>query len=242
MAKNALALQGDYELLNELLDSTWEKAVTASGNGFVAFDLSQLREMSLALRKNLLRRAAFILKPGLRDVDFEALERGSTLKAVEVAGGLKTLIEGETLYLTGDEAALPVADWPQVSHQYSVISHQLELGNGWVLTRSTLNTEHCTLTTDHWSACFDADLSENRLQLRPVRAGDRFEPLGMPRQTVKLSDLFVNLKIPKRLRKNWPVVCVDDEIAWVPGLRMGEKFKVNAQTQQVLKLELKKLP
>jgi len=241
LAKNALALQGDYELLNELLDSVWKKTVTASESGFVAFDLLQLREMSPALRRNLLRRAAFALKPGLRDVDFEALERAATLKAVNLAGGLKTLMEGETLYLMEDETALPT-DQPQVSEQLSVTSVQLELGNGWVLTCKPLNTDDWSLNTDHWSACFDASLTEGRLQLRPVRAGDRFEPLGMPRQTIKLSDLMVNLKIPKRLRKNWPVVCVDDEIAWVPGLRMGEKFKVNAQTQQVLKLELKKLP
>lgn len=237
LAKSALALQGDFDLLNELIDSAWEKVVSASASGFVAFNLVQLREMSPALRRNLFRRAAFRLKPGLRDVDFEALSRASTLKATELAGGLKTLIEGEMLYLTGDESGLPTP-YPQISHEHPVNSIQLE--NGWFLHCEILDTGPWTLDAGHWSACFDADLTENRLRLRPFRAGDRFEPLGMPGQRVKLSDLFVNLKIPKRFRKGWPVLCVDDEIAWVPGLRMGHRYRCADSTRRVLALRLEK--
>ncbi len=240
LAKSALALQGDYELLAELVDSAWGKAVSAAGNGFVAFDLPQLRQMSPALRRNLFRRAAFTLKPGLRDVDFEAMERVSTLEEVDVAGGLKTMIEGETLYLADDESTLPV-DYPQVSYQLSVISDRLNIGNGWLLSTETLNPGHCSLITDNWSACFDADLTENRLTVRPFRPGDRFEPLGMPGQTMKLSDLFINLKIPKRFRKSWPVACVEDEIAWVPGLRMGHRYRCADSTRRVLVLRLEKV-
>lgn len=237
LAKSALALQGDFELLNELVDSAWEKAVTASDSGFVAFDLTQLREISTALRRNLFRRAAFSLQPALRDVDFDALERAACLEPVELASGLKTLIEGEKLYLTGDETALPT-DQPQISHQYSVISDLLDLGNGWILTCEPSSSVHRPPSADHWSACLDADLTENRLQLRPFRAGDRFEPLGMRGQTVKLSDLFVNLKIPKRLRKHWPVLCVDEEIAWIPGLRLAHDYRVTDSTRRVLVLRM----
>ncbi len=239
LAKSALAMQGDYALLNELIDSAWRNAVTESASEFVAFDLVQLREMSPALRRNLFRRATFTLKPGLRDINFQALERASTLKATELAGGLKTLVEGETLYLTDSEAGLP-SPYPQISEEYSVISSQLEIGSGWILTCNTLDAESWSLIADNWSASFDADLTENRLRLRPFRPGDKFEPLGMPQQTMKLSDLFVNLKISKRLRKNWPVLCADDEIAWVPGLRMGHRFRCTNSTRRVLALRLEK--
>jgi len=238
LAKSARALQGDYELLNELVNSAWRQAVTAAESGFVAFDLAQLRGMSPALRKNLLRRAAFALKPGLRDVNFEALERAASLKAVEMAGGLKTLIEGETLYVAENTSALP-SPYPQIGKQYSVTRDPLEIGNGWVLTCEAI-THLSSFVTDPWSAYFDADLTENHLQLRPFRAGDKFEPLGMPGQTVKLSDLFVNLKIPQRLRKSWPVMCVDEQVAWVPGLRMGHRYRCTDSTRRALFLQLKR--
>jgi tRNA(Ile)-lysidine synthase len=248
LAKTAQALQGDYDLLNELVETAWQKAVIQAGSGFVEFEQSQLENLSPALRRNLFRKAAFLLKPGLRNMDFDALERASTLKAVDLAGGLRIVLEGNTLYLTEDETLLPIP-YPQISDQLSVISSQLELEGGWNLTCEILNTDtDWSLNTDNFTAYFDADLTEGNpsaglktgLRVRAVRSGDRFEPLGMRRQTVKLSDMFVNLKIPKRMRKKWPVVCVENEIAWVVGLRMAEPFKVTEKTRRVLKIQIKK--
>jgi tRNA(Ile)-lysidine synthase len=247
LAKSALALQGDAELLNSLLDSAWAQTVTASEAGFVAFDLVQLQGFSAALRRNLFRRACFALKPALRDVDFDALERAATLIPTDLAGGLKTIIEQDVLYLTDNEAKLPNKH-PQVDEACWVSSEMdsvatIQLRNGWVFTAQVLEIEDCALTTyDPFIAQLDADLAAGRLRLRPFRAGDRFEPLGMAGQTVKLSDLFTNLKIPKRLRKSWPVLCVGDEIAWVGSLRMAERFKIRENTRRVLKLQLKRLP
>ncbi len=54
--------------------------------------------------------------------------------------------------------------------------------------------------------------SSDRLVVRARRAGDR---LGRNR---KLQDLFVDAKVPARLRATWPVVALDDVVLWVPGL------------------------
>ncbi|HEU5287491.1 MAG TPA: tRNA lysidine(34) synthetase TilS, partial [Candidatus Limnocylindria bacterium] len=54
--------------------------------------------------------------------------------------------------------------------------------------------------------------SAGRLSVRARRAGDR---LGRSR---KLQDLFVDAKVPARLRDTWPIVALDDAVLWVPGL------------------------
>ena len=239
LAKSALALQGDYQLLNELIESVWQKN-TQTGSGFVAFDLPCLQEMSLALRRNLFRKAAFALKPGLRDVNFYALERAASLKPVDVAGKLKTIVEKNILYLAEDESLLPVTDWPQIDHELELANGQYGIGNGWYLTCETLPVDHSPISSDIFTACFDADLTVDRLWLRTFRTGDRLEQLGMPRQTVKLKDLFVNQKVPKRIRNNWPLLCINDEIAWVTGLRMSERFKVTATTRSIVQLRLQR--
>ncbi len=240
LAKTAQALQGDAQLLAELVDLAWEKAIYAAGNGFLAFDRIELNAMSLALRRNLLRKAAFTLKPALRDVDFAALERAAHLKAMDVAGGLKIRVEGPLLYLTEHESTLPVIV-PQLDGEWAVFEGEQALGNGWSLKAELLSDKLAPLPTDNWSAVLDADLVGNRLRLRALRPGDRFQPLGMPGKSIKLSDLFVNLKIPHRLRKKWPLVWVDDEIAWIPGLRLAEAFKVSEATRRVWKLSLRKV-
>lgn len=258
LARTALALQGDEALLAELLDAAWQKSVLEQGAGFICFSHAALEGSSVALRRNLFRRAAFTLRPSLRDLDFAALERAASLEAVDLAGGLRLFPEGEKIYLAAYEADLPFAEWPQVSEQFSVSSYQLSaisnqlsvkneylLNEGWLLTCESLSlddTEHWPLNTDPYTAWLDADLTGDKLRVRTVRAGDRFQPLSMSGASVKLQDFFVNVKLPKRARAKWPLVCVEDEIAWVAGLRLAHPFRVTEKTRQVLVLQMKRLP
>ena len=95
---------------------------------------------------------------------------------------------------------------------------------------------------DSLTAWLDADLTEGRLRVRTVHAGDRFQPLGMSGASVKLQDFFVNVKLPRRARAKWPIFCVGDEIAWVVGLRLAHPFRVTENTRRALVLQLKRLP
>jgi len=248
LLRSARALQGDYAALEEMLDKAWQDCLTERGAGFMAFDREKLADVSLGLRRNLIRRAAELLRPDSRDLGFEALERAAVFaeapggKQVDLVNGLYLFWESGKLYLAAYEADLPFSQWPQVSGQCSVISNQCELGGGWVLKveECPLNTEHCPLNTDNWTAWLDADLTGSRLQVRPRRAADRFQPLGMEGQSIKLSDFFVNVKLPKRARAHWPLLCVGDEIAWVPGFRLAHSFRVTEKTKRVLRLTLGK--
>ena len=244
LARTALTLQRDYGLLNELIEAAWQKTVKSSGPEFVEFERAELEKMNPGLTRNLFRKAAFELRPGLRDIDFEALERAATLKPVDLAGGLKTYLETGSLYVTSSEAALPSTAWPQLSTPFDLVAGRTALGNGWFLTCQEMGADNLQVEArsnpDKFTAWLAADLSSGRLQARAYISGDRFEPLGMPRQTVKLAELFINLKIPQRLRRAWPLVCVDNQIAWVPGLRQAEPFKVTEKTIRVVKIELKK--
>ncbi len=74
-----------------------------------------------------------------------------------------------------------------------------------------------------------------QLTVRCPQAGDRYSPLGL-NGSIKLSDLFVNQRLPQKLRTQWPVVLCGDEIVWVPGFRVAENWKV--QESPCLKLML----
>jgi tRNA(Ile)-lysidine synthase len=91
---------------------------------------------------------------------------------------------------------------------------------------------------DSFVAWLDADLTGDRFTVRTRRAGDVFSPLGMNRQTVKLREFFINVKIPRRARAGWPLVCAGGKIIWVPGFRLAHPFRVTENTKRVLKLEL----
>ena len=55
---------------------------------------------------------------------------------------------------------------------------------------------------------------------------------------VKLSDLFIDHKIPRAVRRRWPILMHGDEIAWVVGLRRGHLAPVSTQTKRVLTVQI----
>ena len=61
--------------------------------------------------------------------------------------------------------------------------------------------------------------------LRNRRPGDRFQPLGMAKAK-KLKDFLIDRKIAVDLRDRLPLLVWNDEIVWVAGVEVSERFKV----------------
>jgi tRNA(Ile)-lysidine synthase len=232
------------------LDGLWRDIVVETGDGFIAFNGLKLADTSRGLCRNLIRRAGELLRPESRDFGFDALDRAAAFaelpaaKQVDFANGLYLFAESGKIYLAAYEVDLPSAHWPQVEQSLAVSDQQVELGNGWVLSLEhiPLDTENWLLNTDPWSAWLDADLTAatGRLTVRPRRAGDKFAPFGMKGQSIKVQDFFINVKLPQRARANWPLVCVEEEVVWVPGFRIAHRFRVTERTKRVVRLTLKK--
>lgn len=80
-----------------------------------------------------------------------------------------------------------------------------------------------------------ADALAAPLEVRAWRPGDRMRPLGLD-GTKSLQDLFTDRKVPRAVRHALPVVVSDGEIAWVPGVATGARFRVNAATERRARL------
>ncbi len=254
----AQALQGDYLALQEILDETWKSVVIKTGQDWVAFDQAGLARLSTGMRRNLIRRAAEALRPDDRDFGFAALERAAAFvespagKQIDFINGLCLFSESGKITLAGYEAAGFSAQWPQVEQAITISREQLdaqdqrlELGNGWIFSAETrpLTTDDWSNNTDNWSAWLDAGrLPADGLVIRPRGAGDGFAPLGMGGQTVRVQDFYTNVKLPRRARAHWPLVCAGQQIVWVAGYRIGQPFRITEKTRQILHLEIKRLP
>jgi tRNA(Ile)-lysidine synthase len=81
----------------------------------------------------------------------------------------------------------------------------------------------------------DAAACATGLTVRAWQPGDRMRPLGLG-GTRSLQDLFTDRKVPRARRGAWPVVVCDDEIAWVPGVATGERFRVTSGTRERVRL------
>jgi tRNA(Ile)-lysidine synthase len=118
--RTAAVLAGDYTLLEDTITAAWGACQAESDGKRAVFDYTALRCQPVALQRHLLRRAAAGLRPGLRDIDFAALERAlafvaqpSTSRQMDWIAGLRLFIEAGRLWLADWGTDLPGL-WPQL--------------------------------------------------------------------------------------------------------------------------------
>jgi tRNA(Ile)-lysidine synthase len=247
--------KADYALIQELVDKAWQANLLSLGPGYMSFQLPGFRKLPTAIQRYLLREAIAYHLPSLRDIDFESIERGilflgNELKVgqSDLIAGLRLVKEGDKFWLATWQVDLPGTALPRVASK-SVISIEiptiLQLDDGWQLS-TELETHLAEAmqqgysNQDPFQAWFDLNGLELPLTIRARIPGERFQPLGMGGHSLKVSDLMVNLKLPRRARSSWPLLCSGDDILWIPGYRQSHIGRLQPGSQHIIHLILSK--
>jgi tRNA(Ile)-lysidine synthase len=240
--------------LDALADQAWAACFREADEGSVVLGRREFLELEKALQRRVLRRAVGLLRPDLRDIGFEAIERGLAFAVeptesgrMDLAARLNLVVLDERLLVKTWSAALPEDDLPLLPEVGYVgllgEGGSLTLAYGWVLALDLLEMAPGLAVIeaqqlDPNEAWLDAATLRLPLSVRAKQEGERWQPLGLAGHSQKLSDFFVNEKIPQHLRDRWPLVCEEGDVAWVAGLRPAELFKLGPATTQIVRLRL----
>lgn len=244
-------------LLNAMGENALEDAILSESKGVLTIRVDGMRRNGAAVERRMARAAIHRLKGDTR---------GFGLRHIDLIRRLPDSKEHpKTLHLPAN--VLATCDGVVLTLEISTLPHRKRpprrdafmsgaTGQGYRYTVSTpgeasipeidgsmrfeVSTVHGlaepkTLAQD--KAFLDFDRIEFPMTVRQVRWDDRFCPLGMQgKQFVRkfLSDR----KVSERKRRTWPVVTSGDRIVWVPGYRIEHAFRVTANTQKVLSVEL----
>ncbi len=238
LARALVLLEGEDALLAEMGDS----AATESAeflNGEVRFDRERMAALPVPLRRRTVRAALSRAFPEVSRLDFAHIE--TVVRAVapgqaptDLAEGLRVFDEYGTMVVARmgeglDPVALCLLSVPGT----------VEFGSAGRLTAETVDPSDVTCTAD--SAVIDIDAVRGPLSVGRACEGDRMRPLGMT-GTKKLSDVFVDAKVPRRVRRAVPVVRDGDVIVWLAGIRMAEDYKVTPETTRATRLTWERGP
>jgi tRNA(Ile)-lysidine synthase len=242
---------GDYDVIEDVTHTAWESSRMAEGQDFIVLSLPQLRKMKTGLRRSVLRKAVAQLRPGLRNIDFDTIDRADTfiLKpsstlGMDLGAGINLYAMGDRVFLGDASSSMILDEWPQLDSGtvlHLPVPGRLDFPGGrvmmaarWVQPGEEPNWE------DAFQVWLDADCLSFPLQVRTRQAGDRFRPLGMQGHSLKLSDFWINARLPRQARSGWPLVCSKGEIVWIPGYRPAETCRIRQDTHRAVQLILKR--
>jgi tRNA(Ile)-lysidine synthase len=112
-------------------------------------------------------------------------------------------------------------------------SIEFPLGLSW--KKEELPSEFSDAKTEAW---FDPEKLSFPLKLRTWNHGDRFVPFGM-KGSKKISDYLVDIKMPVPEKERTFVLLSGEDICWLVGHRIDDRFKVNQDSSEALHFELK---
>lgn len=84
----------------------------------------------------------------------------------------------------------------------------------------------------------DEDLLVFPLVLRKWKTGDYFQPFGMNGKEKKISKLFKDEKLSLLDKENTWLLCSNNQIVWVTGIRQDERYRIEKTTTNILKIQL----
>lgn len=214
-------------LINELVKFDNQKA---------SVQINDLKVLHEALQKRLIRRIIEKSAGTLNGFEYkhfqgvlELLDKG-TGAALELPKNLKAYISYENLILSKKIENHHKKCYYKLNYDYDNKIDEADVKlSVTIIERSQLTS----IPKRNDTVYIDASKVKQELIIRNRQSGDMFSPIGM-KGSKKLKDYFIDKKIPRENRDNILLIADGNEVVWIVGSIISEKYKVSSQTEKVI--------
>lgn len=218
------------EYLNIISAEEIATVTTQTSSNHIVFDIPMLHTKPMFLQEYIIYQA--IRKFTRLKIDF------STVKTILNISRAET---GSTSSLTKDVFVSRNRNQLILSHKrvYKPFEYRIQIGQKYEFENfqfSSKIVEKAEFNNNPNTEYVDAELVSEQLILRTWNNGDWFIPLGLNNKK-KISDFFVEQKIPVYEKHAIPLLEADGNIVWVCGHRLDERYKISDRTKIIAKLE-----
>ena len=237
LGRTANLLQDDERLLRDLAAARLARLSPEKG----ILDVRPLEYVERALARRVVREFLRQEGGGLRGITQMDIDRILDMKEgkiLRLAGRRRIGKERGLIRLYGERLALKK---PEFSFLWDTLSPLKIAAADLLITAEILNHAPADRDYDDESKVFiDRDVLEFPLTVRNLNPGDRYIPLGAPGH-IKLKEAFRSRDVPPSRRLSRPVFLSENEIIWVKGLPVGDKFKIGPGTRCILHIRTEPL-
>ena len=217
----------------ELLNSIGEMK-----DNSIAIKTESLKQLHPAMQKRLLRQAVESIANTLNGFEYkhfqgiiELFDKG-TGAAIELPKDLKAYISYENLIICKKIENTDKKCYYKLKYDYDNFIDEINE----MLRVKLINIKELSSVPKSFNTVYiDADKVEHDIVVRNREQGDTFSPIGM-KGSKKLKDYFIDKKIPREKRDQVLLLADGDEIVWILGSIISEKYKITSITQNVIVL------
>lgn len=239
--RNAKILSYDKEFLDEYSKESYEKVLESKTDNNVVLSKKGFKKLHPAIKARVIRISVERLLGDIKDLEkkhiddvMNLFEKGNTGKEISINKGILAQVSYEKLIIKKNKKENGISNF-QYRLKINEITFINELSTKVkckVLSREEVNISF----NDRFIKFFDYDKIKSELYLRNRRKGDRIVPIGM-NSSKKLKDFFIDKKIPRDERDKIPLLVDGNNIVWIIGYRVSEKYKITEHTKNVLVVE-----
>lgn len=225
--------------MESLIAEAKGRVVVRKSPGEIILDIIPFLHYFTAVRKMLIvhilkevDRTGQSIRASFIDRVHALIEKGKSGGFLEAGGALRVIRSRDTVVFTDRAKILR----KRILHLGKPLEIP-EIGLRFRLTCKDARFESLAFPNrDRMIEYADSDRLELPLIVRGRKNGDWFIPLGM-RGKKKLHDFFIDERIPVHCRASLPILCSGDDIVWVVGYRLDDRFKVDRNTMRVLEMK-----
>jgi tRNA(Ile)-lysidine synthase len=246
LVRSAAVLQEEEEFLSERARELAARAVVRQNGSVIEMSRDVYVSASPVLRRRLIMDIAQRLSekaPRLTAASIEAADAlcvsGTTGSRILIADDVQISVEQDRI-LAKRQLPHPAAVIPgrtfsvPLPGSISLEMFGIELETS-ILDRSQ-SVEELIAECGPRVQLFDAEKLSGDLYVRTRLPGDWFYPLGLGGKK-KLSDYFIDTKRPRDEREETPLLLSGEDIMWVVGGAVDDRFKLTDATRRVLKVQ-----
>ncbi len=206
----------------------------------IILDIKEFLLYFRALQKHIIRNA--IKKVGTRTYNPDYITLGKILQLCrkQKSGRSLPIYDDISIKISRDELVIQKTEKQVKEIVVDEIPANIELWDNQILeiNRNLKSLDQIIKASTSTKIWIDEERISTPLKIRTARHGDRFYPLNM-KGSKKLSDFFIDEKIPNYKRDRIPVLECGNKIVWICGYRLDDRFKITLNTTKSLKLEIK---
>jgi len=217
------------EVANNLIESFRKEAVI-DHKGYISISISKLRNQS---------NAHYFLFELLKPYNFNDAIVNDILYHLDGESG-KSFFSSTHRAIKDRNYLLVTPSTAVDNSNYSIPEDTFSINKPINLYLSRpISIESASIVKNSNIACIDFEKLTFPLKIRRPKEGDFFYPLGMTGKK-KMSDFFIDKKLNLLEKENCWLLTSEDQIVWVIGYRIDDRFKIDDNSKKMIKISLSK--